>query len=1186
MKRKVKRITAILLSLSTALSCAANVSAREVSLGQTVNFPTVPYINPGAGDSSETIDRLYNEARGNASTSSYDMNGMRDGYKIPDGGWDWADWINSDAWKNPVKNQSPMGNPTSPNGSMPDELSNPNAAHDALSSNMPTIPNTKKGLEGLIDGMSGGKQTGVMSLEDFMKLIGDQNQAIKDKYDKLIEEAKKKQKGDAASAKDIQQKFDDAQNGKNPWTGQTNPPRPSQNDWLDKEFEDWKDENNIPDEPEDVGNGSENGDDDDPLPDIDSEIAWLQKSVYRDAVEGGFHAEVPKEPVSQEEARNMRLIRNGQTVDAEGNPTGCAAELVAEGSDKYTYFYTDKNGKLVSETKDFLIDRYGSVEAAEKALGPLKPASDYLSGGKTISDLSPEERAAFRRAGLAIKDEDGKYITPAQAMKKYGSYDKMPSSVQDSFDNNGYLRNSLNKMYGEDVPYLASMKDFFEGFEDADFSSGDFPEYPSFSELTEENKEMFESLGVPYDDMKAFVEDNGGMENLSLEDVRSFVLDAEKETGSGKRKIFNTDDNFFEDPTIIGYGNLGTMLFQARGDYDNLPALIRQRMTKSEFERIITEVNPIDLETITADQINWTPVRTSMMGQASWDSSDSLTDYWYMCPECGGFFNTKYACGCGIFNDAEWLEAVNAWDRSIPFGHLGDKSGGALGNFLAFLDAHMANSYISDKLPSKLFAKEMRKNLDLGMNPLSQVTVFAEMDSTYGHNGFSTFNEELEEDGLPSSLAKTRHQFPILDDRTGFHTDSTGKMWAVYNPCRIVYDSDVESEVNDMLGNGLDDIEDPEALRDKIIDLGLDDDLDDLMDWLNDQIGGDDGDNGKKESEEQSKKFDEESEKQSRAQSENIAKLESEKQAALERYRKQIESEYQKYRDSLPKPDDELPEDPSLWTDDDYDEAIRQMNEADQQASGQPKFDDSKIPKIGDTKEYSETDLKKLVEELFGDWPENKGGMKKLYDWLVAKYGDSADSKFLETLKAMYEAGVFNTDDPDMVRKNLRAFINGYNSVTDEKGNFAGFVKIYTTASAAYKDIGVKKNTQKVCGNQRYEITYEKPSEVSATHLTGGDHVWAAGPQTGTYTAVGKYEEYNVYYTLGQATVTIEQYAEVFGIKVPIRSRTEVVVLEDESGIKQDNRVEKQFYGPETIVVKPGNIDMNKTDFFNTQRIR
>lgn len=1182
MRRRMKRITAILLSLSTALSCAANAWAAQVNLGDIYRFPAVPYVNPGVGDASETIDKLYTEARGAATTSSYDMNSMESGYKIPDGGWDWADWTNSNAWRDPVENQGPMGTPQSPNGSMPDELSNPGAAHAAITSNMPTIPNTAEAFQRLIDDMSGGKQTGVMSLEDFMKLVGDHNKEIKEKYNALIKEAKKKQKGDAESAKDIQRKFEDAQNGTNPWTGQTNH-FPTQSEFWDQ-YESWKnDDDNEVDETVDDGSSSDEDEGGDPsMADVESQFDWFLKALYRDAVAGGFHEEVPKERVSWDDAKDMRYIYGGQTMDENGEPTGSAAELVAKGSDEYTYFYRDKNGNLVSMSKDFLIDRYGSMEAAEKFLGPLTPAGDFLKGGKTVSDLTEEERAAFRRAGLTIKDTDGKFLTPAQIMDKYGNYDAMPQSVQDAFDQNRFLRDSLNKMYGEEIPYVMSVQDFFAGFEDADFNSSDFPEYPDYSDLTAESKAFFKDLGIDYDKFKTFVEDSGGMKNLSLADVQTQLAETAEGVGEGKRKIFNTDEAFFEDPLLLGYGNLGQAIYSANGNFDNLPDVMRQRMTKTQFEEL-SKLHPSEMETLKASDIHWVPVRTSTMGQAGWDKTDTLQDCWYQCPHCGGFFNTRYACGCGIFNNAEWAQHVREWDRGKVQGQIRVGDGGRIGDLLEFLDATISNDYISEKLPNGFFSKDRRREMLLAMNPASDVVGLASYDNN-GRNGLSFIDSGLDENGNPASVMN--HQWKPTDDGTAWWTNSTERVWNIYNPCRMLPDKGFE-------GLDLEDIDDPAGVLDQIEDMDLEDELGDLVDWLNDQLGGDagngvdgSGDNGRAESESQSKKFDDESEKQSKKHDDDVARLESEKQAALDAYRRQIQSEYEEYLKRHPNKEDALPKDPDLWTDEDLDKAVEDLNNEVEQATGAPKFDESKIPKIGDTKEYSETDLEKLAEEIFGGWPSNQGSMDKFYEWLVSKYGADGGSDFVKTLRAMYEAGVFDSDDPDIVRKNMRAFINGYEALPDGGTGVLGFAKVFTEVNGHIEGRDVKRSSRLAVGNQRYEITYENPREVATARLMGGDRDWCAGPVTGNYVAVGKYDQATEYYTLAMGYVEITQYAEALGLRVEIRSRSESVVIEDLSGIKRENVTEKTFYGPETIKVVPGDIDMNKTDFFNTKRIR
>lgn len=1318
MNKKTKKTAALALVGALLVSQISTTTAfavpSSVELGTQVGLPDFR-VGIGGFDTQHITESAYKEDHNKGSSNVGSLTPRGDAYGFNPDGWDWASWVNGDSWKDPVNNQGKMGNPDNPGGT-PDALGNPQRGHADIERMMPNdIPNTKAGLERMIGEMRDpGKPTGVMSIEDYLALIGDQNTAIRQKYEERKANAIASQNDDAKKAKDVYDAYKDAVNGKDPYGntgGRGN--RKTLQDWKDeydrakREYEKRAAQEGY-DTPENARNNAETGNEK-PI-EIPTKYMALMRYVallqQEQMAKNDEWSKMNLATVDPNHANNVQYVYGGKVIGADGKPTKSAAEAIGQDSDKYMYFYVDEKGNVCSMTKSDILRRNSTLASAERnGMKNLQSAADVLAKyGGDVEKLPQEYKTAFKLSGIVMKDDNGKLVTIGQALSKSkNGYEGLSESMKEKVDSNPYVHAQLGKMYGEeetlaDVTSLAmsnfkdtglldefktfGMPTYEEGSAEVSSMLGQMSNDPTYQDaLREAQQNGFNisggalggtlasllgddgSVAEAIDAMNGITGTNSqssadaakgsapksdnyiGGDEISAAPKSQLDLEQEYEANqddpskadekTNQQNVRETLESLRNDPEAYlnkaleslaktaetqrnarGLADESTLdeeftcrynapgsnqdplnnqfqndIWATFGNYDDLPAMLKQRLSKTEYERLYEKSCR---EGILFSDANFTTGRKATeIGSTKHEKDYTPSDSWYICPECGGCYNDRVSCGCGVINSGQWRETLAATVRSGPFAGL----------------LNLITPTGSDKLNRfyKSLFGDKRQTAIQALNPHA-----SEEDKGYawwhyvplvtdGAQGNVAFGKKALDKGLelPDNLADcvttstkgTEVDWDAMAKTLGYKIGYTGEeegYVALYNPVRINLMEIFPSDIQDLLDAAEEgDNENLQRVKEEFPD---------FWKWLEEQGYDPDGgdERNQRASESNDDKFKNESEKQKDDLDKKLKEIDKEMEAALKKAREQALKEWEKYCKRHPNADDGFPSDTSLYTDDDVDKAIEAMNNAPGgNTTGEiPWVDPTAVPKIQDTPEFNESDVNAIIK----DWPSDRTkwtqGMKDFVKQLKKKV--ASDPEFAETLADMIDAGVFDEDDPADVTRNIIAYINDCQKVGEDE--VADYVTIYTIADADYRTTKKDACTQNVNGNPYYEIKcLERDESVDDVVLRGNANasgvsafLWSAGPVLGRYSYASYYESYRVSYTITVADVQFSQYAVYMGAsdkRTPIRSYNATVVLEDESGIKTDNMrtVPAPYSG--TITVTSGSIDMDKRDFFDTKRL-
>ena len=1310
MNARKKRLTAFatigVMVLSQFSSTIAYAVPSSVELGTEVVFPNL-YAQNGITDSECRTEKEYTEKHDKGSSNVGDLNALARGYGFDMSKWDWADGINSGSWKDPVNNQGQMGSPDNPGGT-PDALNNPGKMHEDLKNAMPyNIPNTKEGMDELLRDLSGGKQTGVMSIDEWMKINGDQSDKIRQRYDALIAEAKKKQGDDVGSsgARQVFDAYNGAVNGKDPYgntNGRGNNKFPTAQQILDgvgSEADDWAattgTDGNGGGTNNDDGNGNGNGNGSTTVPkNGDSvDIPWdklpvTAQEAFRlwvtNNAKAGYYDQQYFRHLSKDEKSKIHMVSDGYVVDGNGKPIRTIAEQTAMGLDDATYVYDDSDGKPHTIDASELLKKYDLDEAKQK-LKNLRTVSDVLKNESKDGSVDGIKDAKVRKAiidsGTTIKDGNGKTVTVDQAMKAAGNkVENMDRATREAFDQNPYLSAKMLGIYGTEQQIASQTQAMFKAFKNGG----------GFDDIVKNNPSSFKWEDMPADIRMAatlfwagsgksaeevFNEMNNSPEKWlerGMQETEKY-LDAAKASGGNSRQLYDPDeakaalqkkygtaDLPYDDPNYWPENmSLRNDLVGTEGDFSKLPAETRKYMTESEFERLYELATDGAHDYMSYADVNWTDTpRVTEAGRSKSERDNTPADASYWDETSHDTFNNRNASGSGLMIDGTWMQESQKWKYTRrPFGQqyttplIGtpkvDKDGNVvtdeLGNVI-YEDMPLT----ADDLPSAIPIITQDNNVyDADGNIVEQhedTTLFS-LDLASGAQGLMSsidaMRANISNSYVYSEIQKKLKGGNILDKWTGssnalrqeamsyFNTQSGEEAYVVVNSKTGVNtlnlgDSEIKGLSKDEKAYSLCDvvqIELPESMKwgdfkdffsfyQNGTDAFTGDDPnsgdsgsgdvsttlpsdEDMYQWILDNSGIDPNGGDKRnqsESDKQRQTYEQQSESMKKDNEDKIRRLEEQKQKALADYAKQLRKEYDEYLKRHPDKKDAFPKNSDQWTQADIDKAVEQLNnEPGQKADtkdGIPWVGPS--PQIQDTPEFNEEDINAIIK----DWPSDRSkwtqGMKDFVDALRKQLAN--DPEFAQTLADMIEAGVFDEDDPDAVRANILRYMNGYEKVGD--GKVSDNVKIYTIATGNYYSKNSNTTGELKRGNPYYLVKcVEQGENVDDAYIRGGTGAnafsWTAGPVIGTYTWHGYCEEYHVTYTLTQCDVHFEMYPVYDGVKgKTIGSYDCTVVMEDESGINQENRGIVNAGNGGTIKVTAGNIDMDKRDFFDTMRVK
>lgn len=280
---------------------------------------------------------------------------------------------------------------------------------------------------------------------------------------------------------------------------------------------------------------------------------------------------------------------------------------------------------------------------------------------------------------------------------------------------------------------------------------------------------------------------------------------------------------------------------------------------------------------------------------------------------------------------------------------------------------------------------------------------------------------------------------------------------------------------------------------------------------------------------------------------------------------KLIEEYAKKYYPDNNKPMDE-------WTAEDYEEMYNRMMDDFNKTVPPAKKQNGK--KIKETSMMNDN-----ANKIFGEWTANQDEWTKaqwdMYNDFCEKYGHD------ETYLDMVDKGVFDADkSPDEVSKAIDEYIAGFTSVSDK------LTLVTTVDYTDIEDLG-QGGSYDVKGNTRAIVTNESGSIVAERESVGGLPMTWVAYETGHYMVRRYVDVYHIEWSFKKCTVVMN--AEVIlpdGTPVEVISgHEETRIIEDKDGFKQTNcqTLEADSFA---ITVVEGNLDTDKADFYDTERVK
>ena len=233
--------------------------------------------------------------------------------------------------------------------------------------------------------------------------------------------------------------------------------------------------------------------------------------------------------------------------------------------------------------------------------------------------------------------------------------------------------------------------------------------------------------------------------------------------------------------------------------------------------------------------------------------------------------------------------------------------------------------------------------------------------------------------------------------------------------------------------------------------------------------------------------------------------------------------------------------------------------------------------KIADTKDYDDN-----VNKVFAKWPADQtkwtSEQKRQYEEFEQKF--HKDKKMQDTMQELVDQGVISKDkSTDEILKGIDDYIAGFTSISDT-------VTVTITGDKVAEETHTNSKKYKVQGNTTVSVYAPDGSAVATEMPIAKDYPYRWVPDTaGTYTVKRETQLYDVTWDIVTATYHLKAEAQLPDGSTVLISEKEITrMVEDKSGMKSSN-VEYRQAPDLTVIVTPRTLDIDKQDFYDTERI-
>lgn len=264
------------------------------------------------------------------------------------------------------------------------------------------------------------------------------------------------------------------------------------------------------------------------------------------------------------------------------------------------------------------------------------------------------------------------------------------------------------------------------------------------------------------------------------------------------------------------------------------------------------------------------------------------------------------------------------------------------------------------------------------------------------------------------------------------------------------------------------------------------------------------------------------------------------------------------------------------WTDEELENFKNAIKEAqDETIPGADYWKDTE--KIKDTADYDDN-----VNKIFAEWPADRdkwtAKQKEMYEQFKEKY--ESDDKLQETVKDLVDKGILSNDKtPSEILSELQKYITSFTTINDN-------VTVTVTVESTGEKELLQQQDYVAQGDVRVSIKGPKGRSVISDYVITDTLPYRFCPSSaGTYTIERKVRIYDVSMRLVTGIYKVSASVEMpDGTQMLLEEKEITRIKEDKSGLNTSNM--REIGAPNiTITVKDRQLDIDKKDFYDTERI-
>ena len=267
----------------------------------------------------------------------------------------------------------------------------------------------------------------------------------------------------------------------------------------------------------------------------------------------------------------------------------------------------------------------------------------------------------------------------------------------------------------------------------------------------------------------------------------------------------------------------------------------------------------------------------------------------------------------------------------------------------------------------------------------------------------------------------------------------------------------------------------------------------------------------------------------------------------------------------------------STWTDEEIENIRKAIEELEN--GGIPNVDayDDNVKRIMDSEAYKDN-----INKIFMQWDEDK---KKWTDAQNKLYEDTKrelenDPTMKAVLDDMVNKGIISKDKtPDQILKGIDDYIAGFTSIEEK-------VTVNVTVDKVGGETHGNKKNYTVQGDALLSLFGPDGTElVTDYQISEGIPYRFCPDQAGTYIFKRKVRVYDIEWEIVSQTYDVKAEVQMPDGSTEILTEKQITrIREDKSGIKSSNM--RELSAPDISVnVKPRTLDIDKKDFYDTERI-